>query len=39
MQRIKEFYRQYRDYVRLDLWMYILMFLAIVIYALAKFAF
>ncbi len=37
MKWLREFYSQYRDYIRVDLLMYILMFGAILVYAIFKF--
>lgn len=37
MKKLRDFWQQYKDYIQLDVWMYVLMFLAIIVFAIAKF--
>lgn len=39
MEKWKEFWETYKEYIRLDFLMYVFMFLAIIIFALVKFVF
>lgn len=39
MKKLREFWNQYKEYIQLDLVMYVLMFLVILVFALIKFVF
>ena len=39
MGKLKDFYHKYRDFIRIDFIMYMVMFGMIIVYVLVKFAF